>query len=133
MKRFLCVILVFVMLIPFTVFADAKNIEDTSTNWRYIVPFCKYAHCEILSNGLIKIGEIIGGTSMHPVFRYGLLDCKGKPLTDIIYDNITSPNNDGYMVATIEKTQKFVLFDKSGKIIPTPKGAIYLCCILKIS
>ena len=110
----------------------SAGIGDTSKNWRYIVPFGKYDHCEILSNGLIKIGTTIdwfdwsdGNAPPDPVMIYGLLDAKGKRLTGMTYNYISEPNEDSYMLAEVKKGGKkdYVLFDGKGKIIPTRKNA----------
>ena len=109
------------------------SIEDTTENWRYVVPLCEYDHCEILSNGLIKIGTTIGwhdwsdgNMPPDPVNIYGLLDRKGNALSDIIYAYISEPNADGYILAEIRGDDdriKYVLFDDKGKIVFTPKDA----------
>lgn len=105
---------------------------DTSRNWKYIVPYCKYDHCEILSNGLIKIGTRVGwdywagdNAPPDPVLLYGLLNHEGKPLTEIIYNSIGEPNADGYMLAAVKNGEKTkdILFDETGKILPTPENS----------
>jgi len=134
-KKILSMIIVIIMAtsLAITVSADENFTGDTTKNWQYIVPFCKYDYCEILSNGLIKIGKIIDWkfsdvyeSPPEPVMVYGLLDNSGKPLADMIYDYIGSPNADGYMLATINndnRKTKYVLFDNLGNILSTPEDA----------
>ncbi|MCL2774940.1 MAG: WG repeat-containing protein [Oscillospiraceae bacterium] len=135
-KKVLSAIIVIIMVtsLTFTVNADGNFTGDATKDWQYVVPLCKYDHCEILSNGLIKIGKTIGWDYWacdemppDPVMLYGLLDSDGEPLTDMIYDSISSPNNDGYILAAIKNGDgkaKYVLFDGAGNILPTPDDAI---------